>query len=81
MYNWNANAKKIYNQLSSYVQDTVTYHAVHGGGVLIYGKEKWTVFNTHDHNNIKMLTLDIKQYISTKITVTVLFRKPDANAD
>lgn len=78
MYNWNANAKKIYNQLSSYVQDTVTYHAVHGGGVLIYGKEK---FNTHDHNNIKMLTLDIKQYISTKITVTVLFRKPDANAD
>lgn len=47
----------------------------------LYGKEKWTVFNTHEHNNIKMLTLDIKQYISTKITVTVLFRKPDANAD
>lgn len=53
-------------------------------GVFSYredGKEKWTVFNTHEHNNIKMLSLDIKQYNSTKITVTVLYRKQDANAD
>lgn len=52
-----------------------------GGGVLIYVKDKWTVSNTQKQNNIEMLSPDIKQYNSTKITITVVYRPPDANAD
>lgn len=47
----------------------------------MYVNEKWTVSNTQRHNNIEILSFDIKHYISTKITVTVVYRPPDANAD
>lgn len=44
-------------------------------------KDKWTVSNTQRQNNIEMLSPDVKEYNSTKITVTVVYRPPDAITD
>ncbi|XP_062573471.1 uncharacterized protein LOC134235355, partial [Saccostrea cucullata] len=52
----------------------------HGGGVLVYAKEKWTISNVQIRDNMEMLSLDIKQYNSPKITIAVVYRPPDAKA-
>ena len=51
----------------------------HGGGVLLYIKDKWTVTNVCPREDFEMITVDIKLLNSPKITVGVVYRPPDSN--
>ena len=51
----------------------------HGGGVIMYIKEKWSATNVVSVENLEMLTLDMKQLNSPKVKVGVVYRPPDAN--
>lgn len=50
----------------------------HGGGVLLYIKDKWTVTNVSKHEFLEVLTLDIKQLNSPTLKLGVVYRPPDS---
>lgn len=52
----------------------------HGGGLLLFIKDKWTVLNVHQDETLEFMTVDIKFLNSPKINIGVVYRPPDSNA-
>ena len=50
----------------------------HGGGVLFYINDKWSVTNVISHEHLEFLSLDIKQLNSPTMKTGVVYRPPDS---
>lgn len=52
----------------------------HGGGLLLFIKDKWTGLNVHKDETLEFMTVDIKFLNSPRINIGVVYRPPDSNA-
>lgn len=50
----------------------------HGGGVLFYINDKWSVTNVISHEHLEFLSLDIKQLNSPTMKTGVVYRPHDS---
>lgn len=50
----------------------------HGGGVLFYIKDKWSITNVKSDENLEFLSLNIKQLNSPTFKTGVVYRPPDS---
>lgn len=57
------------------------YRNRHGGGVLFYIKDKWTVSDIQINSNLEMISLDIRLLNSPIMKFGVVYRQYNSKSD